>query len=72
MWYDVGCMGVYVCGVQNQYFTFFTLMRKDSITLSHVRPRVKARIQCSGTCLFISHKDTALMCFEVIIAVIKH
>ena len=38
----------------------------------HVRPRVKAKIQYSDTYLFISHKGTALIHFEVITAVVKH
>lgn len=44
----------------------------NNIKVSHVRPRVKAKIQCSATYLFTSRKGTALICFEVIIAVVKH
>ena len=46
-------------------------INRDNMS-GHVRPRVKAKIQYSDTYLFISHKGTALIHFEVITAVVKH
>lgn len=47
-------------------------METIAFRVSHVRLRVKAKIQCSAIYLFTSCKDTALIYFEVIIAVAKH
>ena len=53
-------------------FYVLYINEENVLILNSVRPTVKVQIHCSGTYLFISHKGTALIHFEVIIAVVEY